>query len=165
MQLVGNSNLVKLSIWIYFSEEYHYTLRLIRWLNMFNLRLGLSFILIALYTLCMLVLLYKPGQRIYNYSHTSSTHRFIWNSSYILYANNLHPLSSYADRILLMYIYIYVCVCVCVWRSTKLIRQIEYNFYAVNVLGGFQLVSTLGHCQGKTFYGEKRKLLFWRGKC
>ena len=28
MQLEGNSNLVKLSLLIYFGEEYHYTLRL-----------------------------------------------------------------------------------------------------------------------------------------
>ena len=39
MQLEENSNLVKLSLWIYFAEEYHYTLRLIRWLHTFNLRL------------------------------------------------------------------------------------------------------------------------------
>ena len=36
MQLEENLNLIKLSIWIYFGEEYHYTLRLIRWLHTFS---------------------------------------------------------------------------------------------------------------------------------
>ena len=39
MQLEENSNLVELSLQIYFGKEYHYTLRLIRWLHTFNLRL------------------------------------------------------------------------------------------------------------------------------
>ena len=39
MQLEENSNPVKLSLWIHFGEEYFYTLRQIRWLHMFNLRL------------------------------------------------------------------------------------------------------------------------------
>ena len=39
MQFEDNSNLVKLSLWIYLSEEYHYTLHLIWWLHTFNLRL------------------------------------------------------------------------------------------------------------------------------
>ena len=38
VQLEGNSNMVRLSLWIYFAEEY-YTLRLIRWPYMFKLRL------------------------------------------------------------------------------------------------------------------------------
>ena len=49
MQLEENSNLDKLSLYIHFSEEYHYTLHLIRLFHMFNLRLknskyGLQFI-------------------------------------------------------------------------------------------------------------------------
>ena len=32
VQLKGNSNWIKWSLYIYFSEEYPYTLRLIRWL-------------------------------------------------------------------------------------------------------------------------------------
>ena len=38
MQLKENPNLVTLSLKIYFGEEYRYTLRLSRWLLMFNLR-------------------------------------------------------------------------------------------------------------------------------
>ena len=39
MQLEGNLNIFKLSLSIYFGEEYHYTLRFIRWIHTFNLRL------------------------------------------------------------------------------------------------------------------------------
>ena len=39
MYLEENSNLVKFSLWIYFGEEYHYSLRLIRWLHTINLSL------------------------------------------------------------------------------------------------------------------------------
>ena len=38
MQLEESSNLVKLSLWIYFGQEY-YTFRLIRWLHTYNLTL------------------------------------------------------------------------------------------------------------------------------
>ena len=42
VQLERNSNLIKLSSWIYFAGEYHYTLRLIRWLYIYAPPWGLS---------------------------------------------------------------------------------------------------------------------------
>ena len=49
VQLEGNLNLVKLSLLIYFAGEYHYTLRLIRCLYIFNVRLKKEQIWVTVY--------------------------------------------------------------------------------------------------------------------
>ena len=69
----------------------------------------MSFLLIALYTLLMWILLYIPGRNKWcNNSHTSSTHIVIYDIPHIFYTRiDPHPLSSDADWILLIYIYTY----------------------------------------------------------
>ena len=74
----------------------------------------MSFLQIALYMLCMWVLLYKPGKKnIWINSHTMSTHIdfplifYTW----IIHTHCLWTLTAYYWY---MYIYIYICVCVCV---------------------------------------------------
>ena len=39
VQLEGNTNLVKLSLWIYFAKKHYYTLHLVRWLYTLDLKL------------------------------------------------------------------------------------------------------------------------------